>query len=172
MCTYFIHTMESTKVVKKLQSGVVGTTYLIEKNNKQYVCKIEKIFEDDIECDTSKSLWREIEFRNFTSHYPDHFMQLKSWSILNDCNHAQPTLPMWIPKKIRKLLIEKQKSPYCSQLVYTPVLDGTMNDFYKKNKYDTINKTFCSMLCQFIYFFYLLGNSGYLHTDIHGGNIM
>ncbi len=165
--------MESTKVVKKLGTGVIGTTYLIVKNGKKYVCKIEKISKNDTICDTSKSLWREIEFRNFTKNFPNHFMQLKSWGILDDCTHKQPIPPNFIDKKVRLMLIDKQKSPYCSQLVYTPVLDGTLNKFNTTlNDHHFLNKKSLAMMCQVLYALGLLALNGYMHGDIHGGNIM
>ena len=63
--------MESIKVIKKLGSGVIGTTYLLFINEKYYIGKIEKILEKNIIYDTSYSLWREIEFSKFANKYPN-----------------------------------------------------------------------------------------------------
>lgn len=164
--------MESLKVIKKLGSGVIGTTYLVLIKNKQYVCKIEKILEEDIQYDTSKSLWREIEFSKFASQYPNHFMQLKSWEIVSGCEHVQPPPPPFIKGKHRKFLINKNKSDYCSKLLYSPVLDGTLNDFYKEINKKPNNNKFYSMICQCTYSISLLISNGYIHRDLHPWNIM
>ncbi len=118
--------MESIKVIKKLGSGVIGTTYLLSINNKHHVGKIEKILEKNIVYDTSYSFWREIEFSKFANTYPEHFMTLKSWSITKDCNHKQPTPPLYIQGKHRKDLIDINNSTYCSILIYEPALDNTL----------------------------------------------
>lgn len=159
--------MESTKVIKKLGHGVMGTTYLVMIGKKKYVAKIEKILESDIHYDITKQLWREIEFSKFTSQYPDHFMTLKSWCIMDKCEHIQPMPPKFIEGKWREELIEINSSPYCSKLLYEPVLDGTLSEFPKTN-----HKKFYSMMCQCFYFLWLLSNNGFRHRDAHSGNIM
>ena len=160
--------MDTVSVVKKLGSGIVGSTYLVRIKNKYYVSKIEKILKDDIYYDTSKALWREIEFNNFSSKYPNHFMKLKSWEIMSNCKHIQPPPPSFITGDDRKFLINKNKSDYCSKLIYSPVLDGTLHSFYEKMN----DNQFYSMLCQVTYFIGLLIENGYIHRDVHDNNIM
>ena len=169
----YVIIMDSIKVIKKLGSGVIGTTYLIEMNGEKYVDKIEKINKDDIYFDLSKNLWREIEFANkFASKYPNHFMQLKSFEIVKECDHVQPNPPPFIQGKKRQDLINKNKSDYCSKLIYSPVLDGTLQSFYNKINKKTNNKAFWSMFCQITYSIGLLIDNGYIHRDTHPGNIM
>lgn len=160
-------------MVKKLGNGVIGTTYLVTKNQREFVCKVQKIPESDITPNLSKRVWREIEFSKFTKKYPQHFMSLKSWTILDDCEHNQPSPPNWIRKSVRKDLIKINKSRYCSQMLYTPVLDDTLDNFYKSvNKLKTTPKSLISSFCQIIYAIHLLISNKYIHTDVHSTNIM
>ena len=164
--------MESLKVIKELGHGVIGTTYLVEIDKKKYIAKIEKINEKDIKYDTSKSLWREIEFSKFASKYPEHFMTLKSFEIINLCEHKQPDPPSFIQGIRREDLINQNKSTFCSKLVYSPVLDHTWGEYVNELNLKKNIKKLYSMMCQCIYSIGLLNKNGYIHRDIHNGNIM
>lgn len=166
--------MESIQVIKKLGKGVFGTTFLVKINGKPRIVKIEKLPDSDINYDTSKALWREIEFSKFSSKYPEHFMQLQSWEIVKDCKHTQG-VPKDIIGPFRKFLENKERSTYCSKLTYLPVLDGTATDLIKtlkKNPTERSHKIFFSMIAQVIYAMSLMMKHGYMHTDTHTGNIM
>jgi serine/threonine protein kinase len=161
--------MNDIKIIKKLGIGVMGTTYLVSINKKRYVAKIEKILESDIQYDLSKQLWREIEFSKFAKKHPNRFMSLKSWEILSGCEHMQPDPPEFIQAKERKELLLKNESTYCSKLIYEPVLDNTLQHFFNT---ENSEKKFYAMMCQIIYSLHLLIKNGYIHDDIHSGNIM
>lgn len=166
--------MNSVKVIKKLGSGVMGTTYLIElsqgKEKRRYICKIEKIWESDSMFRLDAPIWREIIFAKFCKKYPEHFMILKSWEIMNDCNHKQMS-PGWkMDTYSRKNWTLRNKSPYCSKLVYQPVLDGTLNTVLASPKLKL--PQLASILSQIIYSIDLLIKSGFIHRDLHGNNIM
>ena len=166
--------MESIEVLKKLGNGVLGTVYLIKINGKKYIAKIEKIIEKEIKYNTSYTLWRELEFSKFTAKYPDYFMTLKSWTIANNCQHKQP-IPSFGNSKFKKQLEEKNDSTKCSILIYDPVLDDTLKNFYEKlHRVPTVKnyKIFYSMFCQMLNIFDLLIKNKYLHRDAHPGNIM
>lgn len=166
--------MESIEVLKKLGNGVLGTVYLIKINGKKYIAKIEKISENEIKYNTSYTLWREIDFSKFTAKYPDYFMTLKSWTITNNCQHTQPTANI-NNTKIKNQLEKKNKSTKCSILIYDPVLDDTLKNFYEKlYRAPTAKnyKIFYSMFCQMLNIFNLLIKNKYLHRDAHPGNIM
>lgn len=168
--------MESLKVIKKLGYGVFGTTYLIKIGNKKYAAKIGKILDTEIKEDLSLNIWREIEFSKFASKYPNQFMELKSWEVIKDCNHVQKIPVDWKGGPAdRKMIINRNKSPHCLKLIYSPVLDDTLESFYEKiNKHATVlsTKQFWSMMCQILYALNLLKKNGYMHRDIHPGNIM
>ena len=171
-----VSNMESINVLKKLGNGVFGTVYLVKINGKKYIAKIEKIVEKEIKYNTSYNLWREIDFSKFAADYPNYFMTLKSWTIANNCKHEQPAPKNHnIDAKIKKQLDDKNNSTNCSILIYDPILDDTLETFYKKlQRAPTIKNynVFYSMFCQMLNIFDLLIKNKYLHTDAHAGNIM
>lgn len=160
--------MDSLQVIKKLGKGAMGTTYLVEIHKKHYICKIEKISEKDIVHDLRVNFWREIEFAQFAKQYSDYFMTLLSYEILLNCKHKQP-----IPKifKSDESMNNKNNSKYCTKLIYSPVLDGTLRQFNKKIG-NVKTKEFYSMFCQIIYSLKLLSDNNWYHNDVHSGNIM
>ncbi len=166
--------MDSIKVIKKLGSGVMGTTYLIEisqsSGKKRYICKIEKIWQMDVLYRCDAPLWREILFADFCKKHTDHFMVLKSWEIVDRCKHVQDK-PEWkMDPRFAKNWKLRNKSPYCSKLLYEPVLDGTLLDVLMKKSIKI--QHVISILAQVIYSINLLINEGYVHRDLHMNNIM
>jgi serine/threonine protein kinase len=156
------------KVIKKLGHGVMGTTYLIEINKKKYICKIEKIWEADIKPRMDIPLWREIRFADFCKEYPDHFMQLKSWEILDGCKHKQSD-PEW---KMDSYSLHNWKlrneSPYCSKLIYEPVFNGTLQSVLNILNLNQLK----SAIAQVVYAVGLMIKAGFIHRDLHCNNIM
>ena len=158
-------------LIKKLGSGMVGTTYLSEYNNKKYALKIEKISEKNLEPNLSTRDWRDIEFsENFANKYPDQFIYLYKYDIIKDCKHVQEypnnKIPEYLPKDVIKSLQDKQKSNYCIRKVYS-LIDDNFSNIYK-----TLTKDqFYSFIGQVSYIYLLLQKKGYTHNDFHGENI-
>jgi serine/threonine protein kinase len=146
----------------------MGTVYLSEYNGKDTVTKIERYNGDN----TTKSNYiRQQEFNDKVAvKHPDIFMTLKFSGIDKECKHVQKVSEHRIdwPKKIRDYHDRKAKFPYCSVMVYEPVLKYTLGEV--NNKLNTNNKVRI--------FKYLkdsvkiMNDAGYLHRDIHDGNIM
>ena len=159
------------KLGKKLGSGMFGTTYLAEYKNKSYAVKIEKIAEKNINYDLKVQDWREIEFsESFANNYPEQFIYLYAYDIINDCKHIQEytnnEIPKHLPKQVIKRLEEKQASSLCIRKVYS-LIDSTFSKIYK-----TITKEqFYSCIIQISYIAYLMKNAGYTHNDLHGENL-
>ena len=163
---------------KKIGEGVMGTVYLAtDKNNKKYALKIEHILKKDIYSDknniydiktSSKSqLWRENEFaKTLGDKYPDQFLKLYDYKIINNCDHKQKipnNFNIFGPKKKQKLL-ELAQSKYCIMRLYS-IVDTTLQKIKLniKQRY--------SMMVQVSYIVYLMQTHGYLHNDFHFGNI-
>ena len=162
--------IDDYKIIKELGSGVFGTTYLVKKGNKEYALKIEKILEKDIKEDLSSPVWREINFaKNLGDLYPNQFMKLYDYDIIDTCSHKQkyPDYIKYFNKELQDSLAEKVQSTYCSRKVYS-LIDITLADVIKKIRDQ--NQIY-SIIIQICYIVYLMNKHGYTHNDTHSGNI-
>ena len=163
--------IDNLKLKKKLGSGMFGTTYLTTYKNKDYAIKIEKIAEKNINYDLRIQDWREIDFSlNFANKYPDQFIMLYAYDVINNCKHVQEyynnQIPQHLPSNVIVKLKEKQESKYCIRKVYS-LVDTTFSKIY-----DNITKEqYYSCLAQISYIAFLMKNSGYTHNDLHGENL-
>lgn len=157
-------------IIKKLGSGVYGTIYLVKKGKKEYALKIEKILEKEINKDLISPVWREIDFaQKLGDLYPDFFMKLYEYDIIDECNHKQK-LPNYISKfkeGHQKSLSERNNSTFCSRKIYS-LIDTTLDNVLKKIKDQ--NQIY-SIIIQICYIIYLMNKHGYTHNDVHYGNI-
>lgn len=77
-----VNVFQNYRVLKKLGQGFMGTVYLIvDKNNKKYAFKIEKILKKDyialINKNKNNNIYHEVEFcEQFAKKYSDYFVQL------------------------------------------------------------------------------------------------
>lgn len=156
--------LNNYKIIKELGFGFSGTTYLVEKNNKQYALKIQHIFKDDIKYNIKSPVWREIEFsKTFAKKYPNQFLQLHNYFFISNCKYKQK-YPLELNPKFINYVEKRNSSPFCSIKIYS-LIDNTLDKLnLKLNEY-------YSILIQTIYAVYLLNKNGYIHADIHQGNI-
>jgi serine/threonine protein kinase len=163
--------IDNFKLQKKLGAGMVGTTYLAEYKNKKYALKIEKISEKNLKKNLSTRDWRDIEFsETFANKYPDQFIYLYTYDIINNCSHIQEypdnKIPSYLPKYVIKLLKEKQQSNYCIRKVYS-LIDNNFSSISKS----LTKEQYYSFMGQISYIYLLLQKYGYTHNDLHGENI-
>ncbi len=161
--------IEDYKIIKELGHGIFGTVYLVRKNKKYYVLKIEKIPEKELKQNYKSSIWREIEFaKNFANKHQDNFIKLIEYDIIDNCEHKQKySIPLEVfGKSGKELLLNKNKSTYCIRKIYT-LIDTTVYDIIEElNK-----KQLYSIFIQICYAIYLMNKYGYVHGDLHTGNI-
>ena len=149
---------------------MIGTVFLAKYKNKKYALKIEHILEADLKKSSSSQIWREIFFSTkFANKYPEQFIKLYSYDIIDNCTHKQEysmNVEMIMNKKIRDKIYNIAKSNLCIRKVYE-LIDGVL--------YDIIGllsrKQLYSFILQYSYIILLLQKNNYSHGDIHGGNI-
>lgn len=81
------------KIIKKINAGMLGTTYLCEYKKKYYALKIQHILEKDQIEDYNNEMWREIDLYKFIDKMPNKdkifFTKLYGYKIYNNCTHKQ-----------------------------------------------------------------------------------
>lgn len=161
MCDY--------KIIKELGRGMFGTTYLVEdKKKNKYAMKLQKILKKDI--DNKKSQFaKELGFIKKIVKYPDQFITLHCYEIIPKCDfqHKLPEVFHFPNKKAEERWKTMQKSQYCVKMVYD-LLDAELGDMNMKME----SKKLYSLLAQLSYIVYLFEKLGYIHNDLHFGNIM
>ncbi len=153
-------------IKKKLGEGVMGTTYVADIDGTPCVYKIEK-FSPDESYDLSSSYMRQVIFNEYVKKHPKGLMRLVAHGIIDGCKHRQP-IPKWAEGKHKKDLQEKNKSGTCCYLAYLPILDGTLSEI--KSKLTAQQKKSC--LIQLMEILSDMRKAGWLHRDLHPGNIM
>jgi serine/threonine protein kinase len=161
--------IDDYQIVHELGHGMIGTIYLVKKDGKKYALKIEHILEKDVKKNLSSRLWREIEFaERMGTQYPDQFMKIYEHDIIDGCQHKQKysisldKLPDQPAEEIRQL----SKSSFCSRKIYSIVttsLDRVIDQIDVRQIY--------SIIIQLVYAIYLMHSNGYVHNDLHMGNI-
>jgi hypothetical protein len=153
---------------KKLGQGMFGTTYECNYKNSKSACKIEHVFENDINNKKSK-LWNELKFSYFFANkYPDQFITLFTHKFIENCTHKQNYIvnPKFFNSSFQNELKELSKSKYCVLKVYSLVdytLGQIINSLSKEEIY--------SFVIQYSYIIHLLETNGFVHGDIHQFNI-
>lgn len=147
------------KFIDELGSGSYGTTYVVEINKKYYAYKIERVLSLD-------AYYKQIEFNEFAKHY-DNFLKLKSYGVIEDCEHLQK-----LPKHLQnnKEFEKKNKSSKCTFLIYYPVLEYTFKSL--ENEIYASRSKYLNMFKQVLEGINILRKNGYSHGDIGRGNIM
>lgn len=161
--------IDECKIIKKLGSGMFGTTYLVTYKNKKYALKIEHILETDVKKNMSSPTWREINFANtMGKKYPNHFLTLFDYDIIDTCEHTQKySMDIKnVPKQFQTIIKNLAKSSYCSRKLYS-LIDITLQQILNKLTKDQIY----SILIQVTNAVYLMHKAGYTHCDLHPGNI-
>ena len=157
--------MENIKIINTLGRGLFGTTYTVEKNNKLYAMKRQKILKSYIEFGTKYPMWREFIFFKWISKLSKtdiiFFMQLIDYKFYSNCYFSNKT-----EDNTNKLVQKLNKSKHCLDLLFD-LKDGTI-----KHILNILNAKQCfSLAIQCIYAIYLMASNSFVHTDLHMGNI-
>jgi hypothetical protein len=166
------------KIIKQIGQGMFGTVYLVSHNNINYAYKIEHILPSDyIDYKNNKhcKIKTEIDFCiKIANKNPNHFIELKDYDFIKDCNHKQKyayKLSLKTSgKKIVKQYANLAKSPYCSRKIYT-LIDTSLDSLKKFNNNKFSHEQIYSMLVQIYYCLYIMHSNDYIHNDFHPGNI-
>jgi hypothetical protein len=153
--------IKNFEIIKKISSGGQGSVYKIKYKNIIYGLKMEKILESEIKKNYKSTYWREIEFsKNMNNKYPDLFMTLHDYDIIEDCDFTLDN-----PYNIERIT-SMNKSTYCSRKIYE-YIDMTLDKIIDKLK---LNELY-SVLTQLSYVIYIMNKNGYTHNDLHIYNI-
>jgi len=152
-------------ILSELGSGLYGTVYLVEYENKQYALKRQKILSTEIHKNLSSKIWREVDFSEFTAKHPIHFTRLYKYQIIQNCDHD--TKSRNFPPDEIEYGNAILKSNVCIEFLYEKKDDMLFNVIDKL----TVLELY-SMLIQVMYAISLMYNDGYFHTDISNKNIM
>lgn len=149
-------------IIKILGYGMFGTVYLVQKDNKLYAMKIEKILDN-------KKYMREIQFaHNIANKYHDQFIKLIEYEILKNYDYKQKYSfdPNKFSYEKRCELLKLKNSNTCIAKIYTLVND-TLNNIIDKLETNQIY----SMIVQLMYGICILHNNDYVHGDMHINNV-
>jgi hypothetical protein len=149
------------EIIKKIKSGGQGSIYKIKYKHKMYALKIEKVLETEIKKNYASVYWREIEFaKTMNNKYPDLFMTLYDYDIIQDCNFKLDN-----PYNIEQIN-NMNKSVFCSRKIYE-YIDVTLDKIINKLKL----RELYSIIIQLSYIIYTMNKNGYTHNDLHIYNI-
>jgi hypothetical protein len=159
--------IDKVKMIKELGHGIMGTVYLVTYKGKQYALKIEHILEEDID-DQSSPLWNEIRFaEDIANSNPEHFMTLNNYDFIDKCELKQEYAAdlSHFPELKQKFLKKLAASPFCVRKIYS-LVDTTLDKVELKSKEEVY-----SMIIQLLSIVHLMEKKGYVHADLHHGNI-
>ena len=164
--------LDNYKIIKELNKGASGITYLVKKNNKIFVIKRQKIFKDEIKVNYLYRIWREIDFGNFINKMSlenqKYFMKIYKYKVLK-CDYKH--IPFKFEKINDKFIKEnksRNNSKYCLDLLVEYKYDIAYELF--KNNDIPLNEKYCFMI-QILYAIEIMRTNNYLHYDIHLFNI-
>jgi serine/threonine protein kinase len=155
-------------VIKTLDSGFFGTTYLCKKGTKLYVKKIQKI----INSDKDSFIWKEISLFKYINKLSSadrkFYMRLYSYNIIKDCKHKQK-LPFKPEGKLLERVEALDKSKLGIEYNVTYLKGPTLAKF---NISKLSRKAILSFCLQIYKMIITLHKGGYYHNDTHPANII
>lgn len=162
------------KFIKELGSGGNGTVYLVERNEKQLVYKLEKMYKYNKDEPLTSEYYRQLKFnKDISIHHPNKFMVVKSHGIIIDCEYKHPNHEKFIKNmkgdRLRRYL-RKNSQPNCYFLLYAPYLEGSYGDV-RLEIHKSRNK-FLDFMYQIIESINIMRKKGYSQNDPNAGNIM
>ena len=162
------------KVIKKLGSGMFGTTYLVDYNGKKYALKTQHILPSDRHKDYKRELWRELDLYAFIKRLKPSdrkfFTQLYEYKIYKDCQHKQ-IRPFKLGKdKWSNKMRQLNKSEWCVDYMLDYHGDKTLGKYLATHNITPKQAySFALQLCKIMLILY---KGGYSHNDLHMDNVM
>jgi serine/threonine protein kinase len=151
-------TSMNVRIKKKLGAGLYGSVYLAEAYGQQCIYKLEKTNDNSM-------FHRQVDFDEFAKPYGRTFMRLIGYGTINPCKYRH-SVPYKLSKEDSNWLKGKNKESTCTYLLYTPVLERSL-------EYTILNrKQHLDMLYQVFNAVNILYTNGWQHRDIHQGNVM
>jgi hypothetical protein len=163
--------IDSYKIIKELGYGFLGTVYLVEKNKKQYGMKIEHVLKTDIDNINSK-IFRENRFyENFANKYPNYFVIMKEFDIIDNCKHIQK-YPHKIFTRFEAITLELERSEFCIRRILT-LIDGSLGSIINTLSVNQIYSALLQIYCitnfmhknKYVQVDAHINNVGYIKTD-------
>jgi serine/threonine protein kinase len=160
--------IDKYKIIKEIGYGVIGTIYLVSKNKRKYALKVEKRLISEINSKYNSPVWNDIDFcLKVGNKYPDYFLKLYEYDVIKDCKHKQKRGEYnLLSENVKKYVDKLRQSKYCSRRIYS-LVDMSLDKIYLKLSKDQM----LSVMTQTAYAIYLMHKHGYVHRDLHNGNI-
>jgi len=167
------------KVIRKLGTGMLGTTYLVEYRGKQYAQKIQHILPKDIHKNYKNDLWRELDLYEYINtlnpEEQQFFTRLHGFKIFDNCAHNQILeRPFKVDYTADNPFVKRlnllDQSPWCATYLLDYKGETTLDHYLANNKLKPEQYySICLQVCKIIHTLY---KGGYSHNDLHPGNIM
>jgi len=172
---------DNIKVIKRLGAGMLGTTYLVTYNGKDYAQKIQHILAKDRKKDFNNEMWRELDLYDYINclNQGDQkfFTKLHGYKIYDNCLHDQSQerpFKMNLNDKKNKFaqrLKKLDESDWCVTYLLDYKGKATLSDFLQKH-FTLDTGLIYSLVLQICKITHVLYQAGYSHSDLHTGNIM
>ncbi len=157
--------IDSYKIIKELGYGFMGTVYLVEKNNKKYAMKIEHVLESDIINKNSKVFRENRFYEKFANKYPQYFVIMKDFDIIDNCTHIQKYPPSFTDK-FDNIIKNLANSKYCTRRIITLI-----NNSLKSIIHTLTPNQIYSAIIQIHYITNLLHKNKYVQVDASIANV-
>jgi len=161
--------MAQYEIISLLGSGVFGETYKVKYKGKLYALKRQKILKTDINNKSTRSaVLREVNFFKWIKKLPEAEQQFfavpEKVEYTKNCQLTETRDQNLDPYLLKQKEV-LNKSTFCIDILMD-LKDGVVDDLVKLSK-----KERYSICIQILYALYLMHKNGYVHGDIHAGNI-
>ena len=162
------------KVIKKLGTGMWGTVYLIDYENKKYAMKVQKILEEEKTQNPKFPIWRELLFFNDVNKMPrdaqKFFCRLHGYKI-QECGKYKHIRPKNIPEN--SIFVDKFKEMNASNICVILVMDYLgSTSLYDYLQTSPPSKKIYTILLQICKINKIMSDMKYSHNDLHPANLM
>jgi len=163
--------LDKIKNKKVLGTGMFGTAYLVTIMGVKYVVKIQKILKSDLKKNIKIPLWKELDMFKYIDTLKREesiwFTKLYGYEFIENCKHIQKHF-IKLGNNPPKMFLKLQKSNYCIE--YVMEYKGmSFADFILTHKLTA--KLIYSFSLQLYVMTEILRKGGYLHNDLHYGNV-